>query len=124
MATDEAMSISSRIINQVSPEFVFRSIVFCLKNGQDHRSTKEGGEVKVRFGQTLKDELKKLLKARKSDSDRVVLFEDETGFSLHPKLGRIGERGGRGLTSTPKASTINVSISLAGSILSTASMES
>jgi len=31
----------------------------------------------------------------------VVLFEDETGFSLHPKLGRYGQREGVDLLSIP-----------------------
>ena len=34
--------------------------------------------------------------ALRSTGNRVVLFEDETGFSLHPKLGRIwAKRGSR-----------------------------
>jgi transposase len=32
--------------------------------------------------------------ALRSDGNRVVLFEDETGFSLHPKLGRVWAKKG------------------------------
>jgi hypothetical protein len=46
-----------------------------------------------------------------------MLFEDETGFSLHPKLGRVWERREQRPLSTPKASTKSASIFLAGSIL-------
>jgi transposase len=48
----------------------------------------------MRIWPDFKSRKKKLLLARESDGKRAVVFEDETGFSLHPRLGRIwGKKG-------------------------------
>jgi hypothetical protein len=40
------------------------------------------------------EDFKKLLPALANNGQRVILFEDEAGFSLHPALGRIfGKKG-------------------------------
>jgi hypothetical protein len=51
------------------------------------QARKEGVE---KFRETLK----KVRMALKSKGNRGIFFEDETGFSLHPKLGRIWAKKG------------------------------